>query len=303
MPQVEGAQIQNDPNHPVEIYYGLPSLHDLALMEYNLNLTVYPEDKVVAIPSPELGIGSKITVWRATPVEIIDAKKSKIYRTWAGTVKELLGENNIKLLGKDSVLPSLNHEITYNMKIKITRVDDVEVTEKQPIDYKSIKKYSVDLEKGQSKVQTRGINGEKQVVVKIHRVDGVDTSKTVIATKIIKEAQNEILIVGIGPRLAKSGPYKDTVNAAAKSYLINGTALMCLMIEESNGHADSVNPDGPYYGLFQYSETFWNLASSRAGYGGASWSNPTAQIYTTAWALTHGYGSRWGGTWPYCKNK
>jgi hypothetical protein len=287
----------------VEIYYGSPKFRDLSLMQFDLNLKTFPEDKVKTVPAPELGIGSQITVTRATAVNVVDAKVATTYRTWTTNVKQFMQEKNIQLLGQDSVTPDINSAISNNMNIKITRVAEVETVEKQVIDFRVVKKNSVDLEKGQTSTETRGANGEKQVTYKIKRVDGVEVSKMVIDTKTTKEPTNEVQIIGIGPKLAKSGPYLDTINSAAKEYLINGTALMCLMIAESNGHSDSINPDGPYYGLFQYSDGFWSKASSGAGYGGAGWENASAQIYSTAWALTHGYGGRWGGTWPRCSGK
>lgn len=304
--QVEGAQVHIDPNHPVEIYYGAPNIFDLTSMVKKLNLTVYPQDKISTMPDPSLGIGSKITITRATPVNITDAKKTTLYHTWSTTVKQVLAENNIELIGQDSVSPEMAQNISYNMIIKITRVADVQVSETQPITYSTIKKNSVDIEKGQTSVQTPGINGKKQVTYNIHRVDGVDVSKTVINTQVLQDPQSEVILIGIGPKLAKSGPYKDIINAAVKSslnknYAVNGTALMCLMLKESNGHSTSGYPDGPYQGLFQYDPGFWATASSQAGYGGASITDPTAQIYTTVYQLSHGQSRRWP-TWSGCAN-
>lgn len=267
------------------------------------NITIYPEDKVETFPDPSLGLGSKIIIYRATPVLVIDAKKTNTYRTWTTTILDLLKEKNIDLLGQDSVTPDQSTQISYAMQINVTRVAEVEIKEIQPIAFKTTKKTSVDLEKGQIKIEQKGVNGEKQVTYTVKRVDGEEVSRTATDTVTTKEPVNEIQTIGIGPKLAKSGPYVDTINSAAKKYLVNGTALMCLMLKESNGHADSVNDSGPYYGLFQYSDGFWATASSGAGYGGSSWSNPTAQIYATAWAVTHGYGGRWGGTWPSCSGK
>lgn len=269
----------------------------------SLALEVFKEDKLEFIPPPELGTGSKITIHRALPIEVTDAKKVTIYRTWQETVDRLLKENSIELVGQDSVDPALETKLTQNMKIKVTRVAEVEVTEKEPIDFKTIQKEDIDLEKGQTRIEQKGIKGEKTVIYIVKRVDGEEVSRTKKSSEITKDPVNEILIIGVGPKYAKSGPYVDIINAAARQYLINGTALMCLMLKESSGHFDSVNPDGPWYGLFQYTEGFWASASSSAGYGGADWSDATAQIYTTAWALTHGYGGRWGGTWPSCANK
>jgi len=47
---------------------------------------------------------------------------------------------------------------------------------------------------------------------------------------------------------------------------------------------------------------FWQWASAKAGYSGASIYDPTAQIFTTAWALTHGQAGRWP-PWGSCANK
>jgi len=277
-------------------------------MADGLNVKIYPEDQVQTFPDPSLGIGSKIIITRATVIYVTDAKKLTVYHTWKRTIRDLLKEKNIELLGQDSSDPSLDTWIRYNMSLTITRVAEVDLTQTEPIDFQIIKKNTVDLEKGQTSVQTQGVKGEKEVIYTIKRIDGEEASRTVKDTTITKQPVAEVLLIGIGPKLAKSGPYKDTINAAVesslnKNYSVNGTALMCLMIKESNGHADSINPDGPYYGLFQYEEGFWASISQAAGYSGASWSDSTAQIYSTVWALSRGYGGHWGSNWSTCANK
>lgn len=271
-------------------------------MATDLDIVIYPEDKIRVFPVPELKIGSQITIERALPVEVTDAKITKIYRTWQKTIGELFKENQIELLGQDSVEPPLATWLRKDIKIKITRVAEVEAIEKEPINYSIVKKTSIDLEKGQTKIDTKGVKGEKEVTYVIKRVDGVEVSKTRKSEAVTKKPVNEILIVGIGPKYAKSGPYKDTINAAARSYLINGTALMCLMLRESGGTSDAGWPDGQYRGLYQYESGFWNDISAMAGYGGASIYNAEAQIFTTAYALTHGYGGRWP-PWGGCSDK
>ncbi len=299
---VSGVVDVSDPSHPLETYYGSPQDRSLDQMLFNLNVTVYNEDKISVLPSPLLGLGSRIQIQRALPIEVTDAKKVTVYRTWSKTVSDLLTEQNIGLIDKDSVEPSLESPLSPDLKIKITRVAEFDTTLAETINFKVIKRNDVNLEKGQTRVETAGVNGQREVTYHIRRVDGEEVSRKVISSRVIKEAQNQILIVGIGPKLAHSGPYVDIINAAARKYLINGTALMCLMLRESNGHNTSVNPDGPYYGLFQYTEGFWAAASSAAGFGGADWTDPTAQIYTTAYELTHGQGRRWP-PWSSCANK
>jgi len=80
--------------------------------------------------------------------------------------------------------------------------------------------------------------------------------------------------------------------AAAIKYKQDPDTICNLMMKESNGHAGSVNPSG-YYGLFQYDLGLWASASAKAGYAGASWDNPTAQIYTTCYLFSVGQSWRW----------
>lgn len=295
-PMVSGVVDTTDPNHPTEVYFGSALFDNLTAMLDGLGVRIFKEDKVAIFPNPALKIGSRITIQRALPVEVTDAKMTQIYHTWEKTVGDLLKEQKIELLGQDSVDPSVSTWLRENMKIKITRVAEVEVTEKEPIDYKTIKRTSIDVEKGRTEIDKKGVKGEKEVLYIIKRVDGVEVSKMQKSANVTKNPTNEILIVGIGPKLVHSGLYVDALNAAAKKYLVNATALQCLMLRESGGSADAGYPDGQYQGLFQYDSGFW------ADIGSGSIWDATAQINTTAWALTHGYGGRWP-PWGGCANK
>lgn len=299
---------REDPNHPIEIYYGSTQIDTLNKMLEDLNVVVYPEDKLNALPDPILRIGSKITIMRATPLELTDAKVKKVYRTWAKTVGEFIQENKLDLLGQDSVEPTEETEIYYNMSIKITRVAEVEVTEKEEIDFKTQKKEDRDLERGQTRVEQKGEKGVKEVKYLIKRVDGEEVSRKVLDTNITKDPVTEILIIGIGPKLVHSGPFVDLLNEAAKKYLINATALQCLMLRESGGtpEAEYGCEEGDNFcfkGLFQYEEGYWNDASARSGYGGWSIFNAEAQIFTTAHELARGQGRRWPPYINYCQGK
>ena len=299
--EVAGAHAEVDPNHPEEIYFGRASFTTLDSMLKDLSVTVYPQDKVTTFPPPELGLGSKIVIDRATPVLVTDAKISKTYRTWKQTIAELLSEQGIELLGKDSAEPAINTVISWNMKVKITRVAEVEVVQKEDIDFKTIKKNTVDLERGQTKTEQKGVKGQKDVTYLVKRVDGEEVSRKVTDTKITKEPVTEILIIGIGPKLVHSGYFQDYLNAAAKKTLVNATALQCLMMRESGGGTDTGYPDAYYKGLFQYEEGYWQAASARAGFGGASIYDARAQIFTTANEIANGQSRRWP-PYAHCAN-
>ena len=195
--KVLGTEIsREDPNHPVEVYYGSAQIDTLNKMLEELNVVVYPEDKINALPSPTLRIGSKITITRATPLELTDAKVKKVYRTWTKTVGDFIAENKLDLLGQDSVEPTEETEIYYNMSIKITRVAEIDIVEKEPIKFKTVKKYNNDLEKGTKNILQRGKDGEKAVTYHIKRVDGEEVSRKVTNTEVISEPVEEIQEIG-----------------------------------------------------------------------------------------------------------
>ncbi len=290
--KVLAAEAVNDPNHPTEVYLASDEFKTLDAMITDLKVQVYPEDKVTAFPPPDMGLGSRITIVRATPVEVTDAKVKKTYRTWAKTIGELLTEQKIELIAQDTVDPTASIPISSDLKIKITRIAEFDLTQNEDIDFPIIKKNNHDMERGQSTVEVSGAKGQKEVTYHIKRVDGTETSRKVTNTNILTQPVTEILIVGTGPKLVHSDPFMDLLNAAAKKYDVNATALQCLMLCESNGHTDSQAAAG-YIGLFQYDPGFWGPASMAAGFTNALWTDAKAQIFTTARLISIGQSRRW----------
>ena len=165
-------------------------------MADGLNVKIYPEDKVQTFPDPSLGIGSKIVITRATAIYVTDAKKLTVYRTWQKTISDLLKEKNIGLLGQDSVDPSLDTWLRYNMSLTITRVAEVELTEEEVITYKVITKNDPTRYRGEPDiVQREGKNGQKILTYKVRRQDGVEVSRTLIDTQTTP-AQDKIVLRG-----------------------------------------------------------------------------------------------------------
>jgi len=113
-----------------------------------------------------------------------------------------------------------------------------------------------------------------------------------IKTKTTRQPKDEIILIGTKPTITVRCKYNDIVVAAAVKYNVDPNEICSLMMKESNGNSYS-GAGSQYQGLFQYTNNFWKLASSKAGYGGISIFDSTAQIYTTAWAFSHGERNRW----------
>lgn len=290
-----GAASSTNTNHPKEVYFGSDKFKTLNSMLQNLGVTVYFEDSVTVFPEPALGLGSVITVERATVVSVQDGRKTVTYRTWSETVGDLLKEKNIPIGSDDIVKPAISSKISSDLPVAITRVNETNVDEIIKLPYGTSTKNDANLEKGKQKIETKGVNGSKKRVYHLRRENGVLVSKVLVKDTVTLEPIDEVIIKGTKPplNLISSGKYKETINVAAEKYRTDATVLYKLMILESNGNYKSVGGGGRYKGLFQYTDGAWLSMSSKAGYSGANIFDPAAQINVTAWAITHGYKSKW----------
>ena len=144
-------------------------------------------------------------------------------------------------------------------------------------------------------------------------VQAVDYSYTPIYSKFTKtlDWEEKIATFSIKPKPTTPAPKKITVvnypvptdldavfASAAQTYGVDKNLLTKIAKCESNFHSTSVNPDGPYLGMFQYLESTW--ISTRKQMGADP--NPSLvfdaeeAIKTSAWKIAHnGLNS-----WPVC---
>jgi uncharacterized protein YabE (DUF348 family) len=259
----------------------------------DLKIQVFPEDKVTVFIDPAFGIGTRIKIRRATAINVNDGGTAETFHTWQDTVSQLLKEKNITLSTIDKINPPIDTTLLNNMNIIIIRVRTEQTQESVAIPFQTTNQNDPSQYVGNSKIQKAGVNGEKNVTYTLTYENNILTFKVSIAETIITQPVTQIVLKGTRKKVTVScGGYNSTVEDAAAKNGIDPNALCITMMKESNGHANSSNPSG-YYGLFQYTTTFWAQASSLAGYSGASIWDANSQIYVTAWAWAHGFRGRW----------
>lgn len=277
-------------------FSGNSILSDPFLISKEIGAKPYPEDKFSAFPAIKMRMGSKITIYRAPAITVIDGKREMIYRSWSKTVGEMLSEKDIELGDDDKINFAKDVPLENNMLIKIIRVAITTMRERKPIDYQIIRQEDNTLDEGKTRLEQSGEKGTKVYAYEVQREDGVEVSRRLINTKIEKKPVDEILIIGTKPVITGWCAYNDWVLDASARNGLNPNRLCDLMKMESFGNADSVGQGGAHQGLFQYDPGFWSSVSVKAGYSGASIWDARSQIYVTAWAVTHGYAGRWPGT-------
>lgn len=259
----------------------------------SLEVPLYPEDLVSAFPDPKLKIGTTITINRAPVIYLQDGVQKLEMRSWVKTVSEFLSEKKVSLGPLDQITPSIESSLNNKDAIIIIRIGERDESVEEVIAYQKIEKPTSEMYKGERKIKQAGSNGKRVKTFRLRYENNILISKILISDEVTVPSQAEIVLVGTRPRITVRCCYNSWVEDACVINGVDPNAICNLMIRESNCHPDSVNPDGPYYGLFQYTESLWLRLSPRAGFAGASIFDARAQIYTTAWAFAHGYRRSW----------
>ena len=152
--------------------------------------------------------GSRVTLYKAGEATLsVDGVSTKV-ATSNKTVKEILKENNITLSKADKVKPSLDTIVADGEQITVVRVSVKEVTEKETIDYKTVKKKDASLPAGSEKVVNAGKAGQKEVTYKVHYENGKVVKKEKLSEKVIRKAVDKVIAVGTATK--SSGSKKKT---------------------------------------------------------------------------------------------
>ena len=105
-----------------------------------------------------------------------------------------------------------------------------DITKKETISFKTIRKKSSSLEKGKEKVSTEGRNGEKTLTYRVTYKDGKEASRKLVSSKVNVNPQNKIVLVGtksiekqtpaskVKPQRPKATPKPKTKPASKKKY-------------------------------------------------------------------------------------
>jgi len=304
-PSVKGADTnchKNEIERPVLIkdnkneWRGTSTNTEIEKIAEDLKVTIYPEDLVNIFPDPRLNIGTTITINRAPIIILLDGNTKIETRSWVKTVREFLAEKEIVLGKMDKINPDLESNLKNGDRVVIARIGERKEQVEEIIKYKTIEKPSSDHYIGTEIIIQKGINGKIIKTFLLRYENNSLVSKIILNENVLQNVQNKIILYGTKKKITVRCRFNSTVEEAATRYNQDPNSLCRTMMCESNGNPYSVGGGGVYFGLYQYTQSFWALISPRAGFAGSSIYDATAQIYTTAWAWAHGY----RGRWPSC---
>lgn len=163
---------------------------------------------------------SKISVDRSTQIgrdgldfDISTAKNVKVTVKGqatdlksAGTVGDALAAAGATPDDDDILSQSADTPLTEGMSIQLTVVDQKTTTKEVAIPFEKKNKETSDLDKGKTKVETKGVDGLKtETYVEVYH-DGTLQSSTKQSEQVTKEPVTEVTLVGTKEKAKKSEP-------------------------------------------------------------------------------------------------
>ncbi|MCB9004639.1 MAG: DUF348 domain-containing protein [Ardenticatenaceae bacterium] len=191
--------------------------------------------------------------------------------TNATNVRELLDEANITLGESDDVTPPPFTPLSEGMSITVVRISEsIEVIPQSlPFERKIVR--SDDMEADDPPRIFPGETGLQEVRVRIVYHDGIEQQRIPIDVTVVKEARDEIVMVGIGA-------VRDNLRFAGNlAYISDGTAVI---LRGSTLFPEQLNTGGPLDGrVFTLSPTGSHLLYTRT-------STQTVGFNNSLWVLS-----------------
>lgn len=235
-------------------------------------IKVYPEDTLKQEVSDDIlrdqVIGEKITIDRATPINLNLYGSASLVRTQVSTVGQLLQEKGVVLNRGDKVSPTVSTSLKPGMTVAVSRsgivVKTVEESIDPPIEYVE----DASLSFGATAVRQAGKAGKKSVTYEITMKNGKEISRKKIQEVTLSEPLKQIVARG---KAFDINTDKAAVMAAAGISESDYPYVDYIISRESGWRVNATN--GSTWGLCQA------LPGSKMASAGADWqTNPVTQL-------------------------
>jgi len=193
--------------------------------------------------SPQFGGGLSVTInvdGAATPLDIQSGT----------TVAQALAQAGILVGNLDTVEPPLYTVLNNGDEIHVTRVTETFVTEEVEIPFEKQTVRSEAVPEGETRLLTPGENGLQEFTWRILSEDGVEASRTVVKTVILKEAVAEVTMVGAQSAFTPLPiPGKLVLLAGGSAWLMEGTTgnrKPLVTTGDLDGYVFALSPTGDF---------------------------------------------------------
>jgi len=241
------------------------------------------------------GIGRQgLTIIIATQktIIIVDAGKKRTITTTGQTLADALSAAKIKVDEDDKLSARPTTRLVDGLKFTFTRVDVSSKTKKFNVNFDTTRKETSKLNKGVTKIDTRGVDGVRAVTYRVVRHNGKIVESAKIKSKLLREPVTEVILVGTKTTTTTTAKESSGSSTSSTSSTPSDSVWDKLAECESGGNW-SINTGNGYYGGLQFSLSTWRA------YGGSGMPHEASREEQIAIAKKVQAAQGWGA-WPAC---
>lgn len=166
-------------------------------------ITLSDRDNLDCRADAALTEGMQIRILYGHNVTITADGKTATYDVQGDTVADALKSAGIALGQDDETSPAADAQLANGMAITVGRVTYQErPVQNEVLPYETVEKQTDSLYKGETKIETAGQNGARNVVYRDKLVDGAVTESTVISEEVLQAPVNEVKLIGTKKKYA-----------------------------------------------------------------------------------------------------
>jgi uncharacterized protein YabE (DUF348 family) len=196
-------------------------------------------------------------------ITVVVGGKSATHTVTAATVSEALAQLRVTVGKSDKVTPAPSSGLTDGTKIVVQQVTSRKVQKTEAVPFKTVRKESSSLAKGQTKVEVKGVPGARLVTIGQTMVDGKLVSTKELSATVTKAPVAQVVLVG-----TKATSSTTTSSSTSGSGLNLARASMWDSVAQcESGGNWHINTGNGYYGGLQFSYSTW------LAYGGSDFAS------------------------------
>ena len=239
--------------------------------------------------------GLAVTIATAKTVTVQLAGKDRTVTTTAPTVAGALTAAKIKVDGDDLLSVKPAAPLVDGAKFRYTRVTVSTATSKKDVPFKTVRKNTAKLERGDTEVDTRGVEGVRTTTYRVVRHDGKTVTRKQTSSKVTRKPVARVILVGTKPKPEPKAEESSGGGSTPSASVGSGSVWDRLAKCESGGNW-SINTGNGYYGGLQFSAATWRA------YGGSGLPHQNSRAQQIAIAQKLQAAAGWG-QWPSCSSK
>ncbi len=199
---------------------------------------LHPCDRVFPDQGTVLAQYTRIDVYKAFEVAVVDGNSLHFIATPTISVKELLAEEGFELGPDDRIEPEDLQEAYDGAVIKIIRVKKHYASNRSTVPFSEVTENNPLLDRGFSRVVREGSSGLQEELIEVTTENGVEVKKEVVGTVLLKQPLEQIVEYGVNTTLEREGrvmKFDRALVVTATSYCPGTPGSGCPL--DKNGHA------------------------------------------------------------------